>query len=483
MSTINLLELIPDDRIKILGAQDLQLERLPALVYPDEADAEKRAYASGVLRAPLCRPENITHRRDIARDFLASAGLLEQLEQISAGSDEYRKAWQEERKQLFTELHSEDGAPVSGTEGKFAMLKLNLRCFLKLSARLKELIDILASSTLYAEGLLEFKESCIKLYASHAFSDVPRAARLLEADTSDYTAELLLGLNESLTVESVNLNMLYTADRSAPASDGSDASDADNVTVPVTSEELLPMLHAALDALGNHTVESCEALIGLFRELSGELRFYRFCLDFCRALSGAGAHYMFPQVTDAESGVTSILALRDPLEVLSGEGSAAAHDILLTPERSGIVVTGPGGVGKTALLRAVCTAQILAQCGLPVICKDASLSIRSGIFVSFTDVSDPNRDLLRRFESEAQAMAKIIDSLTPWALVALNELFETVSFADAADALYNIFSVMTQHNIAFFATTHMPRLAERFMEVDRITAMQMTAEGRLEPMQ
>ena len=98
-------------------------------------------------------------------------------------------------------------------------------------------------------------------------------------------------------------------------------------------------------------------------------------------------------------------------------------------------------------------------------------------------MSDPNRDLLRRFESEAQAMAKIIDSLTPWALVALNELFETVSFADAADALYNIFSVMTQHNIAFFATTHMPRLAERFMEVDRITAMQMTAEGKLEPMQ
>ena len=40
MSTINLLELIPDDRIKIIGAADLQLERLPALVYPDEADAE-----------------------------------------------------------------------------------------------------------------------------------------------------------------------------------------------------------------------------------------------------------------------------------------------------------------------------------------------------------------------------------------------------------------------------------------------------------
>ena len=480
MSTINLLELVPDDRIKIIGAADLQLERLPALVYPDDADAEKRAYASGVLRAPLCRPENITHRRDIARDFLASGDLLDRLEQISAGAGEYRRTWQEERKQLFSELHSEDGTPFSDTEGKFAMLKLNLRSFLQLSERLKELIDILASSTLYAEGLLEFKETCIKLYASHAFSDVPRAARLLEADTSDYTAELLLGLNESLTVESVNLNMLYTADDNTASAD---EGGTDELSAHITAAELEPLLLAALDALNNHTVESCEALIGLFQELFTELRFYRFCLDFCRALSGAGTHYMFPQVTDAESGVTSILALRDPLEVLSGEGSAAPHDILLTPERSGIVVTGPGGVGKTALLRAVCTAQILAQCGLPVICKDASLSIRSGIFVCFTDVSDPNRDLLRRFESEAQAMAKIIDSLTPWALVALNELFETVSFADAADALYNIFSVMTQHNIAFFATTHMPRLAERFMEVDRITAMQMTAEGRLEPMQ
>ncbi len=480
MSTINLLELIPDDRIKIIGAADLQLERLPALVYPDEADAEKRAYASGVLRAPLCRPENITHRRDIARDFLASGDLLDRLEQISAGAGDYRRTWQDERRQLFADLHSDDGAPVSDIEAKFAMLKLNLRSFLQLSGRLKELIDILASSTLYAEGLLEFKETCIKLYASHAFSDVPRAARLLEADTSDYTAELLLGLNESLTVETVNLNMLYTADDNAA---GADEYDSDELSAHITAEEIEPLLLAALDALNDHTVESCEALIGLFQELFTELRFYRFCLDFCRALSNAGSHYVFPQVTEAESGVTSILALRDPLEVLSGEGAAVPHNILLTPERSGIVVTGPGGVGKTALLRAVCTAQILAQCGLPVICKDASLSIRSGIFVSFTDVSDPNRDLLRRFESEAQAMAKIIDSLTPWALVALNELFETVSFADAADALYNIFSVMTQHNIAFFATTHMPRLAERFMEVDRITAMQMTAEGRLEPMQ
>ena len=480
MSTINLLELIPDDRIKIIGAADLQLERLPALVYPDEADAEKRAYASGVLRAPLCVPENITHRRDIARDFLASGDLLDRLEHISSGAGDYRRTWQDERKQLFADLHSDDGAPVSDTEGKFAMLKLNLRSFLQLSGRLKELIDILASSTLYAEGLLEFKETCIKLYASHAFSDVPRAARLLEADTSDYTAELLLGLNESLTVETVNLNMLYTADDNSAVAD---EDDTDELSAHITAAEIEPLLLAALDALNNHTVESCEALIGLFQELFTELRFYRFCLDFCRALSNAGSHYIFPQVTEAESGVTSILALRDPLEVLSGEGTAVPHDILLTPERSGIVVTGPGGVGKTALLRAVCTAQILAQCGLPVICKDASLSIRSGIFVSFTDVSDPNRDLLRRFESEAQAMAKIIDSLTPWALVALNELFETVSFADAADALYNIFSVMTQHNIAFFATTHMPRLAERFMEVDRITAMQMTAEGRLEPMQ
>ena len=191
---------------------------------------------------------------------------------------------------------------------------------------------------------------------------------------------------------------------------------------------------------------------------------------------------MFPQVTEAESAVTSVLALFDPYEVLSGKDFGVPHDILLTPERSGIVVTGPGGVGKTALLRAVCTAQILAQCGLPVICKDATLSVRSGIFVCFTDVSDPSKDLLKRFESEAQSIAKIINSLTPYALVALNELFETVNFADASDALYNIFSVMTQHNIAFFATTHMPRLAERFIEVDRITAMSMTEESRLETM-
>ena len=491
MSKIKLLEFVNDERIKILGAEDLQLDRIPALIYPEDTqeEYEKRNYAVSVLRAPLSKPENISHRREIARDFLSSDALLEKLEAISGDAQEYRKIWQEDRRALIAQRHQEDAVPAGGSinagaGAKLEMVKLNLTRFLELSERLGSLIDLLASYTLYAEGLLEFKETCIRLYASYAFSDVPRAKRLLSADVNNFTAELLLGLNENLSVESVSLNMLYTA-RDGAGKDA-DISDADN-SVPsidglVSIDSLIPLLLSSIDALNDHTVEACEELIGLFSELSSELKFYRFCYDFCKKLGAAGAKFIFPQVTEAESAVTSILALRDPLEVLSGEGFGAPHDILLTPERSGIVVTGPGGVGKTALLRAVCTAQILAQCGLPVICRDASLSVKSGIFVCFTDVSDPERDPLRRFESEAQAIAKIIDSLTPYALVALNELFETVNFADASDALYNIFSVMTQHNIAFFATTHMPRLAERFIEVDRITAMSMSGSSRLEPM-
>ncbi len=486
MSTINLLEIKPDDHIKIIGADDLRLDELPELVYPDPADAEKRTYASTVLRSPLSDPDNIVHRREIARDFISSEGLLKKLEDISKDAREYRNKWQEETKQLIAKRYQEGAAvadSASDLHGKFEMARLNLSKFLELSDRLKELIDMLASSTLYAEGLLEFKETCIKLYASFAFSDVPRARKMLSADPDDFTVELLLGLNENLSVESVDLNMLYTqkdSEKPAGASAGAQSAARSSICSDVNASELMPMLGYALDSLGDRTVESCEQLLTLFRELSSELRFYRFCLDLCDALEKAGAHFMFPQVTEAETAVTSVIGLRDPLDVLSGKDYGVTHDILLTPERSGIVVTGPGGVGKTALLRSVCTAQILTQCGLPVICFDASLSVRSGIFVCFTDVSDPNKDLLKRFESEAQAIAKIIDSLMPYALVALNELFETVNFADASDALYNIFSVMTQHNIAFFATTHMPRLAERFIEVDRITVMSMSEKSRLE---
>ena len=498
MSKIKLLETEPDDRIKILGADDLQLDRLPLLIYPDDNDVQKREYAALTLRMPLSNVVNIAHRREIARDFLSSDGLLEKLEDISGDAQEFRKNWQENRRELILRRHQDESASASldtageepahsqNTGMKLEMAKLNIRCFLELSERLHKLIDYLASYTLYAEGLLEFKETCIKMYASYAFSDVPRGKRLLEADLSDFTAELLLGLNENLSVESIDLNMLYSGDGHGDKGSDNALPEQDGFDPPVTGtlsmDSLSSLLTASIDNLNDHTVESCEELIGLFQELCLELKFYRFCCDFCKALGEAGARYMFPQVTEAGSAITSILALRDPLEVLSGEGFGAPHDILLTPERSGIVVTGPGGVGKTALLRAVCTAQILAQCGLPIICRDASLSVKSGVFVCFTDVSDPDRDPLRRFESEAQAIAKIIDSLMPYALVALNELFETVNFADASDALYNIFSVMTQHNIAFFATTHMPRLAERFIEVDRITAMSMSGESKLEPM-
>ena len=87
MSKIKLLEFENDEHIKILGADDLQLDRIPALIYPDETPEsnEKRIYAVSVLRSPLSKPENIAHRREIARDFLSSDALLEKLEAAPSG--------------------------------------------------------------------------------------------------------------------------------------------------------------------------------------------------------------------------------------------------------------------------------------------------------------------------------------------------------------------------------------------------------------
>ena len=479
MNRIDLLEITPDERIRIIGAADLMLERIPELVYPEEADAEKRAYAMSVLANPLAKAENVAYRRDIARDFLVSGDLLSRVVEDVKGIDELSALWQEERRQVIAEWQktreNSGYTDEANFQEKISMVQADLRQFLRLYDRLNKLIDTLTVNTLYADGLLEFKETCIRLYASYAFSAVPRARKLLEVDPARYTCELLLGMNENLAVDTVELNMLYTPDAEESAANSGAPGTELNVTVP----QMMPLVRAALDNLDSQTVGSCETLERLFNDLNAQLRFYTFCTDFCHALTAAGANYMFPQMTDADSGVTSALELRDVYEVLSHEGAGNSHDVLLTPERSGIIVTGEGGVGKTALLRAVCTAQILAQCGLPVTCRDASLAIRTGVFACFTESFDASKEPMRRFETEARAMAKIIDNLTPHALVALNELFESTGFADASDALYNIFSVISQHDIYFIATTHLPRLAERFIEIDHVTAMSMKAGGKL----
>ena len=164
MKSVNLLEIKPDEHIKILGADDLMLDKLASLVYPSDEDAEKRRYASGVLLSPLCEPDNIAYRRDIARDFLASGNLLNELDCIARGSEELRKSWQEERLRHHAATHSLNGgengeqpdnhAPSDPVGAKLENLKINLSYFLKLYSRFKELIDLLAASTLYAEGML-----------------------------------------------------------------------------------------------------------------------------------------------------------------------------------------------------------------------------------------------------------------------------------------------------------------------------------------
>lgn len=472
MDSIKLLNIEQDEPVRIIGFDDLLLSGIPKAIYPEDTEEQNsmREYALSVLKKPSTRTENIVYRRDMVRDFLSGAGLLEKLLEITSGTDEFRKNWQEEKKNQYTKRREEGENDPDSYIWKLDLCQLDCRAFLQLSEKLKEMIDFLAQYTFYAEGLLEFKEACIKLYASHAFSAVPRALKICAADPDSFSVELLIGLNENLNIDSVRLNNI-----SDEAVHGEKRFDSSSVT----SKEFMHLFKVGLEVTDDETVESCEEILKLFSDTYSQLRFYRFAVDYCNAFASRGVKCTFPQITEAASNVTSVLDMMDPLDVLVNPDKVQEHDILLTPERSGIVVSGPGGVGKTALLRAVCVSQLLAQCGLPILCKDASLSIKCGIFVCFADVSSA-KDSIRRFETEASSMARIIENLSPYSLIALNELFESVSFADAADALYNIFTVITQHDIAFFATTHLPQLAERFIEIDKITAVSMKEGGMLE---
>jgi DNA mismatch repair ATPase MutS len=104
-----------------------------------------------------------------------------------------------------------------------------------------------------------------------------------------------------------------------------------------------------------------------------------------------------------------------------------------------------------------------------VLAESATMSIRRGFFSHFSSAEEEflKGDARGRFDQEAREIAAILDKLTPYSLLLLNETFQTTSYKEGTKSIYDILRFMPKLKTKYVFVTHLTALFG-YMESEKV---------------
>ena len=271
----------------------------------------------------------------------------------------------------------------------------------------------------------------------------------------------------------------------------------DSFELPDRDDEAVTALAAwrerALAPVATQLSAAADDVEAFLRRLRDELAFLLGAIQLGDRLAGAGLETCFPEVVAGPAASRSsdgagagaaagdgvgagdgreataprwrasglydpALALRIGAEVVPGDLDADGAGL--------VVVTGANQGGKSTLLRAIGSAQVLAQAGLFVPAAQLRLELRSRVHVHFGREED--RRLRRgRLEEELERMRRITERLQPGDLLLANESFASTNEAEGSAVAHGVFTALADAGIRVVAVTHLYELARRLQADDR----------------
>ncbi len=130
------------------------------------------------------------------------------------------------------------------------------------------------------------------------------------------------------------------------------------------------------------------------------------------------------------------------------------NNLTLTPDKEGLIISGPNTGGKTVVLKAVCLSIIFTHMGLFVPASFAEINPVSGLFYFSNDHQDLKVGL-SSFASESLYYLKLLTELAPNNLIVIDEIFNSTSSEEASSLALALFEeIKKRSNSKILVSTH-----------------------------
>jgi DNA mismatch repair protein MutS len=208
-------------------------------------------------------------------------------------------------------------------------------------------------------------------------------------------------------------------------------------------------------------------------DMSQDVTFYLAAVQLLQKLEAAGLPLCMPQIAPQEARLCEIedgynlnLALY-LLKMDLGLGQMVLNDVHLGDEHGRVaILTGPNQGGKTTYTQMVGLCQLLAQAGLWVPARTATISPVDGIYTHYPTEEQLER-ATGRFGDEAERLSRLFDHATRHSLILLNESLSSTSPGESLYLAQDIVRILRLMGTRAIFGTHLHQLAA---EVDRLNA-------------
>ncbi len=431
-----------------------------------------------VLSNPLHNAENIIYRQQIVDNFHKQPQLLTELRRLFRRYDSIRSDWSEMRSNVHPY-----GASVSYKalmEYTFDLTKVSAKFVRMIAEYFKSCYETLDKYELTAEGLIGIKQYCVEMINNDSLNEiVDIASQFVLYDSNQYEYTLSATMDDTLRVCACDLTRILEQKQAVKErglwsqirnfkNRGEKAPEYDLGDTLIDDGSF--MLNEALYRMYTLMTEIAEHIYGLFFGISSELSFYEVAVAYIDYLRDARVVSCVPHIRPHEDEVFNADGLFDFMLLVEGKtrDEIITNSVRLSGAQSGILIRGNNSTGKTVYLRSIGVAQIMAQAGLPVCARRASISMRSAIFTQFSSAEKDFviGDTAGRFEGEVQEVAHIIDCIKPHSLILFNETFQTTSYAEGSEGMFEILKILPKLDSKFIFVTRMTRLFQMCYHTD-----------------
>ncbi len=218
--------------------------------------------------------------------------------------------------------------------------------------------------------------------------------------------------------------------------------------------------------------------------LYGDVEYHLGALGFRDRAVAAGMAVTLPELVE-DGGACSLRGLFNPLllPIVAQGKRLVPCDLALDEGETTALITGPNSGGKTRLLQALGLAQLLAQAGLFVPAREASLSLARGMVVSIVQETRASQEE-GRLGTELVRIRALFEQLRPGTVVILDELCSGTNPSEGEEIFELVVKMLRRLRPRAFLTTHFLAFAatlERERRIEGLRFLQVQLGADQEP--